>query len=706
MNSELLRLPGLPFWSLRTTCWVILLLPGLVMSPVFAIQDSAIQEGEIQKEIMTTAKLLDRELFFGNPVYSQAQLSPDGKFISFIKPYKGVRNIWFKQVDEPFDDARPLTADSRPVPGYGWSSDGKYILYVQDKGGDENYQAFAVDPAKAADPESGVPPYRNLTPIDGIQVRFLAAPENRPEVLMLGMNDRDPALHDVYEVEIATGKRTLLRKNEDQIGSWTFDLDGNLRLATKQTPTGGTELLRVEDDGFVKIHESNFEEAFNVIRFHKDGQRFYMSTNVGDDIDLSRLVLMDAATGKSELVESDPENQVDFGSASFDADTDELIATSYVGDRLRTYPRDEKFQQDWDFLKSSLPDGEVGLTSSTDDMNYHLVSVSSDVDPGSLYLYDRAGQKVELVYRSRPELPAEDLAPMKAVRYTARDGMEIPAYLTLPKGVEPRNLPVVIHPHGGPWARDTWGYNPYPQFLANRGYAVLQPNFRSSTGYGKKFLNAGNRQWGTGSMQHDITDGVNWLIEQGIADEDRICIFGGSYGGYATLAGVTFTPDLYSCAIPYVAPSSLITLVESFPAYWRPFLEGTWYRRVGDPEDPADREQMLAISPLTHVDKIKVPMLVVHGANDPRVKQAESDQIVSELYGKGHAVEYICAPDEGHGFRSEENRLALAVAMEGFLARHLGGRVQKEVPSNIQAQLESITVDPKTIGQTPAPDSK
>ncbi len=674
-----------------------LLLFSVLISPVSAIQEAAIEQPAADGQT-PTAKLLDRELFFGNPKYSQAQLSPDGKYISFIAPFKGIRNIWYKKIDEAFDAAKPLTADSRPVPGYGWSRDSKYILYVQDKGGDENFQAYAVDPTADADPDTGVPAFRNLTPIDGIRVQFLAAPENRPEVLMLGMNDRDKALHDVYEVEIATGKRTLVRKNTEQVGSWTFDLDGNLRLATKQTPTGGTELLRVEGDKLVKILESNFEEAFNVIRFHKDGKRFYLSTNVGDDVDLSRLVLMDAETGKYDVIESDPDHQVDFGGAKFDEGTDELVATFYVGDRLRTYPKDEQFKKDFDFLKTNLPQGEISMDASTEDMNYHLVSVFSDVDPGSTYLYDRGKQKVELVYRSRPDLPASELAPMKAIRYTARDGLEIPAYLTLPKGVDVKNLPVVIHPHGGPWARDNWGYDPYAQFLANRGYAVLQMNFRSSTGYGKKFLNAGNRQWGTGTMQHDITDGVNYLIDQGIADKTRICIFGGSYGGYATLAGVTFTPDLYSCAIPYVAPSSLITLIESFPAYWRPFLEGTWYRRVGDPENPKDREALIAISPLTHVDKIKVPMLVVHGANDPRVKQSESDQIVSELHGKGREVEYLCAPDEGHGFRGEENRLALAVAVEDFLSRHLGGRMQKDVPQNIEERLKSMTVDPEKIG--------
>ena len=667
---------------------------------VFAVPHSmTLFAAEDDTQEASSAKLLDRELFFGNPKYSSAQISPDGKFLSFLKPYNGVRNVWFKKIDEPFDAAKPLTADKRPVPGYGWSRDGKYIIYVQDKGGDENFQAFAVDPESPIDSETGVPSYKNLTPIDGVRVQFLAAPKNRPDILMLGINDRNPELHDVYEVNLATGERKLIRKNDEGFIAWSFDLDGKLRLGMRQTPTGGMELLRIDGDKQEKIHESTYEESFGVVRFHKDGKRIYLSTNVGEDIDLSRLVLMDVESGNFEVVESDPEKQVDFGGASFDAATDELIATSYVGDRLRIYPHEEKTKVDLEFLKKQLPNGDISLGSSTDDMRYHLISVSSDVDPGSIYLYDRHEQKLELVYRSRPDLPSSELANMKAIRYKSRDGMEIPAYLTLPKGVAAKNLPTIIYPHGGPWARDTWGYHPYAQFFANRGYAVLQPNFRSSTGYGKRFLNAGNRQWGTGAMQHDISDGVKYLIDQGIADKDRICIHGGSYGGYATLAGVTFTPDLYCCGMPYVAPSSLITLVESFPAYWRPLLEGTWYKRVGDPEKPADREYLEAISPLTHVDKIQVPLLVIHGANDPRVKQSESDQIVSELHGKGHAVEYIVAEDEGHGFRSEENRLALAVAMENFLARHLGGRVQKEVPAEVKSKLDSLIVDPSTIGK-------
>lgn len=641
--------------------------------------------------------LIDRRLFFGDPEISSAQLSPDGSFLSFIRPLRGVRNIWLARRGESFDSGRPMTADDRPVPGYFWSRDARFLLYVQDKDGNEDFHVWAVDPASQPEETTGVPPARNLTPIDGVRALIYSVPKRRPEIIIAGLNDRDPAYHDVYEIDLASGERRLLIENRENVSRYVFDLDGRVRLAVRQKPDGGTEILRVDDGELVRIYECSYEESAQPLRFEASGERVFMETNHGDDVDLSRLVLLDPSTGDTELVESDPEGEVDFGSALFDRSTDELIGTAYLGDRVRIYPHEETFARDLEVLRASLPDGEIMLSSSTIDMRHHLVAVSRDVDPGSVYHYDRSEGRVELLYRSRPELPTENLANMRPVRYASRDGLEIPAYLTIPRDAEPRGLPTVVFVHGGPWARDTWGYDPFVQFLANRGYAVLQINFRSSTGYGKRFLNAGNRQWGTGAMQHDVTDGVAWLIDEGIADPERIGIFGGSYGGYATLAAVAFTPELFACAVPYVAPSNLITLIESFPAYWRPRLKGTWYLRVGDPEVPEDREDLVARSPLTHVDAIRTPLLVVHGANDPRVKQQESDQIVVALREKGHPVEYIVAPDEGHGFRAPENNLALAAALERFLARHLGGRRQDDVDETTAARLAEITVDPSTV---------
>ena len=650
---------------------------------------------------MNPAPLLDRELFFGDPEISGSQLSPDGQWMSFIKPYQGARNIWVKAADEPFDSARPITADDRPVPGYFWSHDSKYVLYVQDKNGDENFHVWAVDPAgKIGD--DGVPAARNLTPVDGVRALIYSVPKNAPDIMLVGMNDRDPSYHDIYKVDIATGERVLVRQNDEGVGFWIFDLEGELRLAYRQLPGGGTELLRVDMKGLEQIISCTYEEDISPVGFHKDRRHVYIDTNKGER-DLSELMLMDVETGELTFVEKDPENEVDFGNPVFHPETDELIATAYVGDRVRVYPKTPEAEKLWADLRKALPDGEISVNSMARDMSRLLVAVSSDVDPGSVYLYDTATGKAELQYRSRPELPSEHLARMMPVSFEARDGMTIHGYLTLPKGVDPKMLPVVMYIHGGPWARDYWGYEPYAQFLANRGYAVMQVNYRSSTGYGKNYTNAGNKEWGIGAMQHDVTDAVNWLIDQGYADPARVGIFGGSYGGYATLAGVTFTPDLYACGVPYVGPSNLITLVESFPEYWKPFLEGSWYKRVGNPEVESDRQDLIARSPLFHCDQIKAPLLVVHGANDPRVKQHESDQIVVALRQKGKPVEYVVAPDEGHGFRAPNNRKALAVAMERFLAKHLNGRVQEDVLPETQARLAEITVDVTKV-EVQAPD--
>ncbi len=676
-------------------------LPRLVLVLLVAAGVAA----HVRPALSALPPIIDRQLIFGDPEISGAQISPDGRHISFIKPHRDVRNVWVKGLDEPFSAARPVTADAQPVTAYFWSQDGKYVLYVQDKGGNENFHVYAVDPAAPAEAATAVPPARDLTPVEGVRAFIYAVPEKRPDEIIVGLNDRDQAYHDVYRVKIATGERELLIQNTQKVGFWLYDRSGNVRLASRQKDDGGNEILRVDGTNLTRVHETTYLESAFPVGFDVEEKRVYLQSNKGDDVDLSRLELLDPASGAIEVIESDPEKQVDLEGALFDEQTHELMATFYVGDRVRLYPRTARARQDLKRMRKELPDGDFGISSSTRDMRYSLVSVTSDVEPGATYLYDRSTGAFTLQYRVRENLPREHLAGMKPIRYRARDGLMIPAYLTLPKGVPAKNLPLVLHPHGGPWARDNWGYDGYAQFLANRGYAVLQPNFRSSTGYGKKFLNAGNKQWGLGAMQHDLSDGVKHLIEQGIADPRRVAIYGGSYGGYASLAGVTLTPELYACAIPYVAPSSLITLIESFPAYWRPFLKGSWYLRVGDPANAEDRKDLEARSPIRYIDRIRVPMLVVHGANDPRVKQAESDAIVIALRDKGHAVEYIVAPDEGHGFRAPNNRMSLAVAMERFLARHLGGRAQQEVPVALAEHLAKITVDVASVTLARGPDA-
>jgi len=648
--------------------------------------------------------MIDRETFFGDPEIAGGQISPDGKFISFLRPYKEVLNIWVKSYDEPFDAARPVTSDTiRPVRGYAWTRDGRYVIYVQDKGGDENFHLYAVDPFLKLEAGQDVPPARDLTPIEGIRAFFYSLPKKDPNIIYIGLNDRDERYHDVYRLNIATGERTLIRQNNEEVAGWVFDLEGNLRLATRQTEDGGTEIFRIDGDEMTSIHTCTNEETAVPYRFHKDGKRFYMITNKGEDIDLTRLTLFDPKTLKEEFVESDPKKQADFGGALFSEVTEEIMATFYVADRLRIEFKDKKFEKAYKKLKKQLPEGDIYLGSSTSDDRLWLVSVTSDTDPGATYTYDMETDKVEFLYRPRPKLPVEHLAPMKTVRYKARDGLEIPAYLTVPKGVKAKNLAVVMLPHGGPWARDYWGYDPYAQFLANRGYAVLQPNFRGSRGYGKAFLNAGKRQWGE-AMQDDITDGVNYLIDKGIADPKKVAIFGGSYGGYATLAGVAFTPDLYCAGVDYVGVSNLLTFLNSIPPYWETF-RNYLKEQVGDPDNPEDLERLKRQSPLFSADKIKAPLLVVQGANDPRVKKAESDQIVVAMRDLGRDVEYLIAPDEGHGFSGVENRMAFITAMEKFLSTHVGGRYQESISEKVKERLDEITINVSTVTlEKPAAD--
>lgn len=642
--------------------------------------------------------LIDRQLFFGDPEIIGGQLSPDGKLIAFIKPLDGTRNVWVKRTGEPFEAARPVTADAkRPVPGFFWSEDGKFILFVQDQAGDENYNVYAVDPAATPAPGQKVPAARNLTEAKAVRAFIYAVPRTDPDTIYVGLNDRDPAWHDLYKVKISTGERTLLRKNTERLTGWIFDRKDQLRLATRAAENGDTEVLRVDGDGFKKVYSCGVFETCGPVRFHKDGRRVYMVTNKRD-VDLIRLVLFDPESGREELVEADPLNRVDFGFPLFSDRTDELIGTLYFDDKMRIYFKDKTFQSDYELVQKRLPGKDIGVDSQTKDESLFLISATSDTEPGETYLFDRKNKDLTLQYRVRGKLPREQMAEMKALRYKSSDSLEIPAYLTLPKSVPPRNLPLIVLPHGGPWGRDTWGYDGFAQFFANRGYAVLQPNFRASTGFGKKFLNAGNNEWGQ-KMQDDITWGVKHLVSEGIVDPRRVGILGGSYGGYATLAGLAFTPDLYAAGVSIVGPSNLITLLESIPPYWEP-IRKLFTERMGDPATPEGRAQLERQSPLNSANKMKAPLLVIQGANDPRVKKAESDQIVVALRERGFPVEYIVAPDEGHGFARPVNNMAAFSAAEKFLAKHLGGRFQESMTPEEAKRLQEITVDVKTVEMT------
>ena len=639
--------------------------------------------------------LIDREIFFGNPEYAGAQLSPDGKYISFIKPLDDVRNVWVKGFDEPFEKARPLTAEKkRPIGGYFWSHDSKRILFVKDNDGDENFNVFSVDPTASAAAGSKVPTPTNLTNATGVRTVIYAVPESEPDFIYIGLNERDKAWHDLYKVQISTGTKTLVRENKDRLTYWVFDNKDKPRLAARSAPNGDTEILRVDGDKFTGIYSCGVFESCSMIRFHKDDKRVYMATNKGDR-DRTQLVLFDPETGKEEFVEEDPNKRVDFGNAIFSEVTDELIGTTYVDDKARVIWKDREFEKDYNRLKKNLGDREISFGSSTADEMKFIVATFSDVDPGTVWVFDRKSKNLSTLYQIREKLDRKALSAMRPIRYKSSDGLEIPAYLTLPKGLPEKNLPLVVVPHGGPWARDNWGYNSMAQFLANRGYAVLNPNFRGSTSYGKKFLDAGNGQWGD-KMQDDITWGVKHLVDQGIADPKRVAIMGGSYGGYATLAGVTFTPDLYAAAVAIVAPSNLNTLLGSIPPYWEQ-IRVLFHKRMGDPNTPQGKAQLERQSPLNHVAKIKTPLMIVQGANDPRVKKAESDQIVIALRERSYPVQYLLAGDEGHGFQRPVNNMALFAAAEKFLAKHIGGRFQETMTPEVAKRLGEITVDPATV---------
>jgi len=645
--------------------------------------------------------ILDRDLFFGNPQIAAGQLSPDGKWISFMKEYKGIMNIWVKAFNEPFEKARPLTDSQRPFSGYFWTDDSKYILYVKDKDGDENSNVFAVNP-KDQGVDGNVPESRNLTPLKDVAAQIFMVSDKDPDKLMVGLNDRDKAWHDLYELKISTGKLTLKYENKERVTGYDFDWDENLRLLYKTDEKGSTIMYRIDKDGsLAPIYDFSVTESAYVSSWNEDNTKAYLVSNKGD-LNLSTLFLMDPMTSKLTKIENDPKGKVDFGGIQIDRNTRKIICTNYVADKTEYIWRDKNWESNYKFLQSKFPGREISFQSSTKDYSKFLVGVGGDKYASEAYFFDAKTKETIHQYTPRPELKKVEkhLVEMKPISYKSSDGLMIPAYLTLPPGGKTKNLPVVILVHGGPKGpRDYWGYNPQVQFLANRGYAVLQPNFRASGGYGKAFLNAGDLQWGK-LMQDDITWGVKHLISTGAADKNKVAIMGGSYGGYATLAGLAFTPDVYACGVDIVGPSNIFTLLGSVPAYWeagRAFL----YGMVGDPNTEEGKKLIEAASPLFSADKIVKPLLIIQGANDPRVKKAEADQIVIALRDKGKKVDYLLADDEGHGFAKPVNRMAMYAEVEKFLSTVLGGVYQKEMPEDVAKRLAELRVDVKSVTYTP-----
>ncbi len=612
--------------------------------------------------------LIPRDVLLGNPSRVQPRLSPDGTRIAYIAPSdKNVLNVWVKTLGK--SDERMVTADDhRGIRTFFWAEDGAHLIYLQDVGGNENFHAYRVGLGTTLD-------VKDLTPFVGVRADNLMLDPAHPHEMLVGLNQRDKKVFDMYRVNLDTGDSKLDTQNPGDVASWLTDPQFVIRAAAATNPATGAVTLRVRDAAdqpWRDLVTWPFEETGGPVGFAPDGKSLYVETSTGSDV--TRLVRIDAATGKElEAIATDP--RCDVGQEIIDPATHKLQAVSFDYQRREWKALDPAIRGDLEAIGKAMP-GDFGVLSRSHADDAWTVGYTRDDGPVQYALYERKSRKVTPLFVNQPELAKYTLAPMKPVIIPTRDGMQMVSYLTLPPGGAAQNLPLVLFPHGGPWARDFWGLNPQTQWLANRGYAVLQPNFRASTGFGKKFLHAGDRQWGL-TMQDDLTDAVKWAVAQGIADPRKVAIMGGSYGGYATLAGLAFTPDLYACGVDIVGPSNLKTLLEATPAYWAT-MRKQLYLRMGD----VDQDSLFnrKVSPLFHVDQVKVPLLVGQGQNDPRVNIRESTQMVEAMRAKGLPVEYVVYADEGHGFARPQNRLDFYGRAEQFLAKYLGGRAEPYAP--------------------------
>ena len=607
-------------------------------------------------------RLIPMKDFFRNPESARFELSPDGEHLAFLKPWENRLNVHVQKIGEE-EVKRITSATERDIAGYFWANNNR-IAYVQDTAGDENFRLYAVN-IDGSD-------LKELTPFEKVRVELIDRLKNDDEHMLISMNKRDPRVFDAYRININSGKMNMIAQNPGNIVGWDTDHDGNLRIAVTSDGVNTSVLYRdTEKEEFQTLITTNFKETMSPLFFTFDNKNLYVASNIGRD--KTAIYEYDIKNKKqTNLLYEHPE--VDVDSLLKSDKRKKITGVTYIIDKRHYHFFDDDRRQLQEELEERLPGYGVVVVSLSKDERKALVRTYSDRSLGSYYYFNRDTNDFKKLVDISPWLNEDELAEMKPITYKSRDGLTIHGYLTLPKGMKAKNLPVVVNPHGGPWARDTWGYNSEVQFLANRGYAVLQVNFRTSMGYGRKFWEAGFKQWGL-AIQDDITDGVEWLIDQRIADPERIGIYGGSFGGYATLAGVAFTPDLYACGVDYVGVSNLFTLIKTIPPYWEPMRE-MFYEMMGHPEK--DKELYERVSPVFHADKIKVPMLVAQGANDPRVNIQESDQIVEALKKRGIDVEYMVKENEGHGFRNEENRFDFYKAMEKFLGKHLGGRVEAE----------------------------
>ncbi len=630
--QKLTFVPALAFLTLVTAC--------------------AIKEADTTDKV---AEIVPVEEFFKDPDKSQYRISPNGEKIIFIGPHLGRKNVFIQNLGDT--SSTPITTETeRSIYNAFWESDDR-IVYVKDQGGDENMHVLSVKPDG-----SGL---QDHTPFEEVRSEVLDILEDRPEEMLITSNKRNPQVFDVYLLNTSTNEMTLVAENPGNITGWITDHDGKIRAAVTADGVNTSLLFREsEKDKFKTVITTSFKETLIPALFTFDNKNLYCLSNLGRD--KIALVEFDPRTGKeTKLIYENPD--VDIESVDYSRKRKVLTNVNYDFKKPDIHFLDDEAKRIHNKIRAQIPDYTFIITRRNRDEDKLLVYANSDRYFGGYYYYDVKNDRFEKLADFKPWIKEDNMAEMKPVSYKSRDGLTIHGYLTLPKGVEPRNLPVVINPHGGPWARDSWGFNPEIQFLANRGYAVLQMNFRGSTGYGKEFWTASFKQWGR-TMQDDITDGVHWLIDEGIADSTRVAIYGGSYGGYATLAGITLTPDLYSCAVDYVGVSNMFTFMNTIPPYWEP-LRQMLYEMVGDPEK--DSIALAAVSPVFHADKIKCPLLIAQGANDPRVNVAESDQMVKALQERGISVEYLMKEDEGHGFYNQENQMEFYTRMEQFFEKHL-----------------------------------
>jgi dipeptidyl aminopeptidase/acylaminoacyl peptidase len=644
--------------------------------------------------------LIPRDVLFGNPEKAQARLSPDGKWLSFLAPVDGVLNVWVGPAGDDLSKAKPITKEKvRPIREHYWAYDNRHILYPQDKDGDENFHFYATDV------ETGET--KDLTPIDGVRAEMQELSPRFPNEVLLGLNNRDPQLHDIWRVNIQTGDRQLVQENQGVAGYMTDD-DFNVRFALNYTPLGGQVILKPEGEGkdqkWTEFMTFGPEDAMTSgpAGFDKNGDTLYYEDSRNRNT--AGLFAMNLDTNKVTLLAEDP--RCDVGGVLVQPTEKNIQAVSFTYARTEWKVLDDAIAADLEFLKG-VEDGEIIVSDRTLDDTHWIVAYLLDDGPVKTYLYTRSPErKIKFLFNNRDDLSKYPLVKMHAPVIKSRDGLSLVSYLSLPPGSDPDGdgvpsepLPMVLNVHGGPWARDEWGLNPTHQWLANRGYAVLSVNYRGSTGFGKNFINAANGEWSK-KMHDDLLDAVQWAVDKGIAQKDKVAIMGGSYGGYATLVGMTFTPEEFACGVDIVGPSSLVTLLQNIPPYWAPFMP-VMKVRVGDVDTKEGRAELLERSPLSLVDKIQRPLLIGQGANDPRVTQLEADQIVKAMTEKNIPVTYVLYPDEGHGFARPENRMSFNAVAEAFLSKQLGGRFEP-VGNDFQGSKITVPVGADDVPGLPA----